>query len=129
MQTGKGMSKTDNPGGGPTVRDPEDGTVRTPKCLLTPGSVQMPAKQLAGIMSTLNDETASVAAASDVGDAWRLGSLPSIGALSAVGSAASISDAGEEPMPQREAFPAMAKVRWPLQRTMARAPTTRARVS
>jgi WD40 repeat protein len=103
-QVGKGTSKTENSSGFPIVRDPEDGVNRTPRVLL-PGAHQVPAKQLAGIFSTLNDENASAATGSDAGDGY-LGSFPSIGQLSAVGSMTpSLSEAGEDDSVQRPVFP------------------------
>lgn len=91
---GKGTSKLDQSTGGPVVKDPEDGLIRTPKGLFN-GATQVPAKQLAGLMSTLNDDATSMTA-SDAGDAF-LNTFPSMGAFSAMGSVTgSASEAGED---------------------------------
>ena len=97
--TNKGHSKNENVGGGPTVKDPEDGTIRTPKGLLTAGPIQVPAKHIAGLMSTLNDEGLSrlshVTGGSDTqGEA--LPSFPSFGNFSTIGSTPSASEAGDD---------------------------------
>jgi hypothetical protein len=50
-------TKADAGTSGPVVRDPDDGTIRTPKGLLHTASMQLNMKQLAGFMT--NDEPAS----------------------------------------------------------------------
>jgi hypothetical protein len=97
MPTGKGLSKGDHPGGaGPAVKDPEDGLIRTPRGLLTSGAFQMPTKQLAGLMSTLNEDNGSHNTNSDIGDGY-LNTFPSMGGFSTMGSInMSASDAGED---------------------------------
>jgi WD40 repeat protein len=73
--------------------------------LLLPGTHHVPAKQLAGFFSNLNDENASVATGSDAGNGY-LGSFPSMGQLSAVGSVTpSHSEAGEDDSAPRPVFP------------------------
>lgn len=107
---GKGVSKGEHHGGGPAVKDPEDGKIRTPKGLLTAGPLQVPAKHVAGLMSTINDEglMSRMTAASDVSEG-HLASFPSFGNFSLLGSRSTptASEAGEEPTGPVGAGPAV----------------------
>lgn len=96
MPIGKGLSKCDHPGSGPAVKDPEDGLIRTPKGLLTSGAIQMPTKQLAGLVPTFNEDNVSHNTNSDIGDGY-LNTFPSMSGFSTMGSVnLSASDAGED---------------------------------
>lgn len=65
------------------VKDPEDGTVRTPKPLLATRG-PFPHAQAGGTVTSLGDETASATATSEMSDAF-LGRFSSMGGMSMLG--------------------------------------------
>ena len=74
------------------VRDPEDGTIRTPKALV-PSRAALPKAQLAGVMSTMDDN--STVFTSDLSDAF-LERLPSMGNMSNMSGSITPSELAEE---------------------------------
>jgi hypothetical protein len=86
LHHGRGHGKIDGQASGPVVHDPEDGTVRTPKGLLHPGAFQIPAKQIVGFMSTMNDDISHIQ--SNISDVFmdKLPGFLSIGQFSTIGS-------------------------------------------
>lgn len=77
------QSKADAGVNGPIILDPDDGTDRTPKGLLHSGSLQIPIKQLAGLLSEREDATQLPLVADTALDV-----LPSLASVSVVGSPA-----------------------------------------
>lgn len=77
------QSKTDAVATGPVVLDPDDGVNRTPKGLLHSGSLKIPIKQLAGLISDKEDSAHFSASAEAVVDA-----LPSLNSVPMRGSTA-----------------------------------------